>query len=126
MEDVSHAGEQNDIGYNIDAGDRIQKSLDVYVGEPVAQSIPGRGRIGYLDPDEGDSDDCYRFSVCEEQTITASLASSQSYDFELINHEGDPVGNNYIATKTSWHFIHIFANEGAGTGYYTFDRSAAS
>ena len=43
-EDVKLAGEENDIGYNCDAGDRIQKSLPIYPGEPIDQRVPGRGR----------------------------------------------------------------------------------
>ena len=37
---------QNDIGYNVDAGNEVRRSLPVYIGEPVDHSVPGRGRTG--------------------------------------------------------------------------------
>ena len=113
------ADEQNDIGYNMDTGNRIQKGLPVYVGEPVDQSIPGRGRTGTLDPTD-DEDDWYVFSVCEGQTIQASLSSSDNYDFELCNTVGSPVGKSYTADITGKYFIHVFASEDAGSSEYTF------
>jgi len=60
IEEVKLAGEQNDIGYNIDAADIIQRSVDIWVGEPVDERIPGRGRTGSLEPNNGDSKDCKR------------------------------------------------------------------
>jgi hypothetical protein len=120
-EDVSFAGEQNDIGYNVDVGDRIQKALPLYVGEPVDQTVPGRGRDGSLDPDRGDSDDWYRFSVCKGQRIDGSLSSGENYDFEFADYAGNPVGQSYTADKTGVYFLHIFANEGAGAGDYTIE-----
>jgi hypothetical protein len=120
VEDVSLAGEQNDIGYNIDAGDRILKSITVYVGEPVDQSVPGRGRTGTLEPDGGDSEDWYRFSACEGQSIQASLNSGEDYDFEFYDYEGGSIGQSYTADITGLYFLRIFANEGAGTADYTF------
>jgi len=119
-EDVSLAGEQNDIGYNCDAGKNIVRSIPVYIGEPVDQSIPGRGRTGTLDPDSNDNDDWYLFSLCEGQSIQASLNSGEDYDFDLVGTDGNPVDHSHIATETGIHFIHIFANDGAGTGDYTF------
>ena len=47
-EDVSYAGEQNDIGYNVDSGDTIFRALEIYAGEPVEERIPGKGRTGTL------------------------------------------------------------------------------
>ncbi len=119
-EDVSLAGEQNDIGYNIDAGDEPRRSIYVYVGEPVDEA-PGRGRTGYLDPEEHDEDDYYKFSVCEGQTITASFNSAENYDFELVTPDEDIVDSGYIAPETDWYFIHIYSNDGADAGEYTFD-----
>ena len=119
-EDVSLAGEQNDIGYNIDAGDKLLKALPVHAGEPVDMSVPGRGRTGTLDPDAGDSDDWYLFSVCEGQTIQISLTSSEDYDFELADTVGNSIGQSYTADMTGQYFLHIFANDGAGASDYTF------
>jgi hypothetical protein len=62
-EEILFVGDQNDIGYNTDAGKVIFKSFPVYVGEPVDQSVPGRGRIGTLEPDGGDSDDWYMIGI---------------------------------------------------------------
>ncbi|MEA2054230.1 MAG: hypothetical protein U9O96_03810, partial [Candidatus Thermoplasmatota archaeon] len=118
-EDVSLAGIQNDIGYNVDAGGNVLKSLPIYVGEPVDQSVPGRGRIGTLDPGGNDEDDWYSFSVCEGQSIQVLLSSSEDYDFELADTGATPVGHSYTADVSGTYFIHIFANEGAGTGDYT-------
>ncbi|MCK5030106.1 MAG: hypothetical protein KAR64_01440, partial [Thermoplasmatales archaeon] len=113
-------GDQNDIGYNTDAGKAIFKSFPVYVGEPVDQSIPGRGRTGTLEPDGGDSDDWYKFSACEGQSVQASVNSGEDYDYEFHNYEGDPVGQSFTADATDVYFLHIFSNEGAGTADYTF------
>jgi len=121
IEDVSMAGDQNDIGYNVDSGGRITKSLPVYVGEPVDQTIPGNGRTGTLDPDDNDDADWYLFSVSEGQTLTASVSSSEDYDFEFSNSVGEPVGHSYTADATGLYFINIFANDGAGAADYTFD-----
>ena len=116
-EEASLAGEQNDIGYNVDVGKEPRRSSYIYVGEPI-DNAPGRGRTGYLAPDDGDSDDCYKFSVCEGQTIIASLSSSENYDFELITPDEDVVASGYTATETNWYYIHIFANNGADAGEY--------
>jgi hypothetical protein len=119
FEDVSFADEQNDIGYNIDAGNSIQRAIPLYVGEPADQSVPGRGRSGSLDP-SGDTDDWYKFSVCADQSIQASLSSSDNYDLELCDATGVPVGQSYTADITGFYFLHIFANDGAGSSDYTF------
>jgi hypothetical protein len=111
--------DQNDIGYNIDAGDRILKALPIYVGEPIDQTVPGRGRIGSLDPDNRDTEDWYYFSVCEGQTIEVSISSSEDYDIEIVDYEANPVGKSYTADVTGNYYIHIFANEGAGAGDYS-------
>ncbi len=119
-EEVVLAGEQNDIGYNVDTGDQVRRALPVYVGEPVDARVPGRGRTGSLDPTKGDNDDWYSFSVCEGQTIQASLQSSENYGFELADVDGITIESGYTAEETGTYFIHIFANEGAGAGEYTF------
>jgi len=121
-EEVLLVGDQNDIGYNTDAGKAIFKSFPVYVGEPVDQSVPGRGRAGTLEPDGGDSDDWYKFSVCEGQSVQASLNSGEDYDFEFLDFTGEiTLDHSFTADATGTYFLHIFANEGAGTGDYTFD-----
>jgi len=125
-EDVMFAGEQNDIGYNCDAGKSIVRSIPLYVGEPVDQTVPGRGRTGSLDPDSNDKDDWYLFSVCEGQNIQASLNSGENYDFELLGNDGVSVGQSYTADVTGLYFLHIFANDGAGTGDYILSVTLGS
>ena len=120
-EDFSLAGEQNDIGYNCDAGDDIKRPFRVYVGEPVDQNKPGSGRTGRLDPDDGDEADWYMFSVCEGQALSATLDTSEDYDYEFSDSQGDPVGQSYIAVETDEHFFQIYAKDGAIGGDYTFD-----
>jgi hypothetical protein len=119
-EEVLLVGDQNDIGYNTDAGNAIFKSFPVYVGEPLDQSVPGRGRTGTLEPDSGDSEDWYVFSACEGQSIQASLNSGEDYDFEFFDTDGSSAGQSYTADITGLYFLRIFANEGAGTADYTF------
>jgi len=126
VEDVSLAGEQNDIGYNVDVGKNVVRSFDVYVGEPVDQSVPGRGRTGTLDPDGGDKDDWYKFSVCEGQSIQVSLNSGEDFEFELADATGVAVGQSHTAGVTGLYFLHIFSNDGAGTGDYTFSVTLGS
>ena len=114
------ASEYGDIGYNIDVGNNIVKSLPVYVGEPVEEGVPGRGRTGTLDS-SSDDQDWYAFSVCEGQTISVSLTTSEDFNYELSNAIGEPVGHSYTADITGIYFIKIFANSGAGE--YTFGIS---
>jgi len=122
IEDVSMVGDQNDIGYNIDVRNNIAGGLFIYVGEPV-DNAPGRGRIGTLEPNSGDPEDWYRFTACEGQTIQASLSSSQSFGIEICDTTGTPVGQSYNVVETGFHFLHIFANDGADTGEYTISVS---
>ncbi len=86
-EDVSFAGEQNDINYNIDVGNTLQRSLPVYPGEPI-DLAPGRGRTGSLEPDNGDAVDYYRFTVCEGQTIQTSITSDDVYTLTIHDLTG--------------------------------------
>ena len=111
--------EQNDAGYNIDVGDRILKALPLYVGESVDQTVPGRGRKGNLDPSAGDEADWFYFSVCEGQTIEASVSSSEDYDVEIYDSSANPVGKTYTADETGNYYVKVYANEGAGAGDYT-------
>jgi hypothetical protein len=117
-ENVNLAGEQNDLNYNIDAKNSIIGSLFIYPGEPV-DAAPGRGRTGTLDPSEGDTQDWYRFTACEGQTIQASIATSQDFALIICDTSGNPVGSSYTVVETGWHFLQISANDGAGTGDYT-------
>ena len=73
------------MGYNIDAKDKIASSLPLYVGEPVDQTVPGRGRQGTLDPANNDKDDWLVFSVSNGQKLQVSISSSNGYDVELAN-----------------------------------------
>ena len=118
IENVNLAGEQNDMNYNCDAKNSIVGSLLIYPGEPI-DAAPGRGRTGMLDPSEGDTKDYYRFTACEGQTIQVSLATSQNFAAELTDASGHPVGTSYTAVETGWHFLQVYANDGAGTGEYT-------
>jgi hypothetical protein len=120
-EEVALAEEQNDIGYHTDVKNNIVGSLYIYVGEPVDQTVPGRGRTAMLDPANGDDEDWYRFSVCEGQSIQESISTSQNYAAELCDVTGSPVGNSYTADATGFYFLHVYANDGAGTGDYTIN-----
>ncbi|GAG69528.1 unnamed protein product, partial [marine sediment metagenome] len=118
IEQSSFDGIQNDIGYNTDAGDRIQSSIPIYAGEPINENIPGRGRSGTLEPSNKDTDDWYRFSACEGQNIQASITSDQDYDCEIWNSVGTPVGISYTVEATGWQFIQVYAKENSGDGEY--------
>ena len=122
IEEVTMTGDQNDIGYNTDVRNSIAAGSVIYVGEPV-DNAPGRGRTGTLEPNNGDPHDWYRFTVCQGQSIQASISSSQDFGIELCDNKGTPVGQSYTALETGFHFLHVFANEGAGTGEYTISIS---
>ena len=107
-EEVAFAGEQNDIGYNVDAGDSLRRSYEFYAGEPVNERIPGRGRTGSLDPSSGDDADCYRFSVCQGQTIMFSVTPSQ-FSIELYDKNEELVPSGTKAGFTDWYFLKIFS-----------------
>jgi len=111
--------DQNDMGYNTDAKDKIASSIPLYVGEPVDQTVPGRGRQGTLDPDNGDKEDWFRFTVCAGQDIQASISTSESFVLELWNTKGVAVGQSYTADITGNYFARIYAGSGASTGDYT-------
>jgi hypothetical protein len=118
-EDVAFAGEQNDVGSNIDAGDVIQRSLPLFLGETVDERVPGRGRTGLLDPENGDDADCYKFLVCNGQQISVSVNN-----FEVqIYAKSDPTtpqGQTYTAVDTDYHFFEI---KGDTYGSYTISAS---
>ncbi|UCB59136.1 MAG: hypothetical protein JSV67_02215 [Thermoplasmatales archaeon] len=122
IEDVSFAGEQNDIGYNIDAGDTIYRALDIYVGEPVNERVPGNGRTGTLEPSDGDGEDWYRFTVCAGQNIQASVSSSQGFNSVIHDADGQPVGSSFTATETGRHYFRVYT-EGQNDGDYTMSIS---
>jgi hypothetical protein len=109
--------EQNDIGYNIDAGDRILKSMPVYISEPIEESTPGRGRTGTLDPNNGDEADWYTFTACEGQSFSATVSSGFSYEF--ADTTGNSVGQTVTADITGRYFFQVFSDTTAGQ--YTFD-----
>jgi hypothetical protein len=111
---------QNDIGYNVDAGDKLSRSYYVYVGEPVDDK-PGHGRMGYLDPQHGDEDDYYMFSVCQGQSISASVTSSENFVTRIFNIEEEELNNGYVAEETSWYFVNIHSDSEADEAEYTFD-----
>ncbi|RLF52049.1 MAG: hypothetical protein DRN24_03895 [Thermoplasmata archaeon] len=118
-EETTLAGDQNDMGYNTDSRSKIQTALPLYVGEPIDQTVPGRGRTGSLDPHSGDDEDWFKFTVCEGQTIQASITSSENYEIEIADTSGNPVGQSYTADETGTYFVHICANPSAGAADYT-------
>jgi len=122
FEDITMVGDQNDIGYNTDAGNNIFKGLNfpVYVGETIDEHIPGRGRTAMLEPGNGDSEDWYSFSACNGQSIESSLITNENFDFEIADPEGNPLGQIADAEETGKYFFHVIANEGANSGDYSF------
>jgi len=111
-EAVKLAGEQNDIGYNVDAGDKIAKSLPIFTGEPIDQTIPGRGRTGSLDPDSDDLEDWYTYSVCKGQQISVSVTGG--FNTEICDSKGISVGTSFTAVDTGRHFARVFTTTVAG------------
>ena len=116
-EDIEYVGEENDVGYNTDSGDTITRAFPLYVGEPVDQTKPGRGRAGSLDVSGGDDADWYRFTVCKGQSIQASVTGS--FSIALADHKGSTVSIPYTAVETDNHFVSI----SGGDGDYTFSVS---
>ena len=112
-ENVLLAGEQNDIGYNVDVGDNKQRALPVYVGEPIDETVPGRGRTAELDGSR-DKGDMFSFTVCEGQTITASVTSG--FNIQILNPSDEFVGTSYTADVTGKYYVKI----DDGVGNYTF------
>jgi hypothetical protein len=112
----------NDMGYNVDAGNRINTAAEMFVGERI-DDAPGRTREGDLDPNGGDSEDWYRFRACEGQTIQTSIDSSQSFGIEIADTTGTPVGTSYSVDVTGIYFVKVFSNEGSSVGHYTIDVS---
>jgi len=117
--DISMISDQNDIGYNTDAGNQIIRSIELYAGEPVDERIPGRGRTATLEPNNGDAEDWYRFTVCEGQSISASISTSQSFSVEIWDRTGTAHGTSFTAETAGFHFVRVFGNEGAADGDYT-------
>ncbi len=111
IEDVSLEGEQNDIGYNVDSGNKIYGSLNVYAGEPVNEKIPGKGRTGKLEPSKDDLEDWYYFTVCKGQNIEISVETDQNFNCEIYNTKGEVVGTSYTAIETGRHYLRVFTEE---------------
>ncbi len=112
------APEYCDIGYNTDS-QTIQKALlfPVYVGEPVDEKKPGRGRTGYLDAGNKDKEDWFSFFACEGQTMAATVTGG--FNIEFLDKSANPLGSSFTAEATEKYFVHIYTAEGVGT--YTFD-----
>ena len=118
---VSLAADHNDMGYNVDVSDTITRSLYLYVGE-VVDNAPGRTRTGYLDPNEGDTGDWYRFAVCEGQTIQVSFSGGPSgSQADLFDFSGSPISNGYTAPQTDWFFVHVHTSGSGGKQQYNLD-----
>ncbi len=111
--------EQNDIGYHIDAGDSILRAIPVYAGEPVDNRIPGKGRTGTLDPNNGDSQDWYYFTACSGQQLEVSVTGD--FSIELSNTIGEPVGESFTADESGRYFVCVSSDETSGS--YTFTIS---
>jgi len=109
--EVLSTGSHMDIGYNSDAGDKITRSYTIYPGEPVDETIPGRGRTATLST-SGDSEDWYSFNVCEGQVIQASISGA---NYELLDDKGEPVSSGYKAVNSALHFLRVYD----GSGDYT-------
>jgi len=124
-EDVLLVGEQSDLNYHVDCRNTIVGSLFIYPGEPV-DAAPGRGRTGTLEPNNGDSQDWFRFSACEGQNIQAGLATSEDFVIVICDTTGTPVGPSITADQTGWYFINIYANDGAGDGDYTISLTLSN
>jgi len=120
IEETSYAVEHNDMGYNSDTGDDARRAAMLFVGE-IIDAGPGRTRVGYLDPNQNDDSDYYRFPVMEGQSIFVSFSSSANYDYELFDPELNPISSGYTATETNWHFINVYSNSGAGSSSYNLD-----
>lgn len=105
-----------DIGYNADAGDRVLKYLTVYVGEPIDEHKPGRGRTGSLDATNRDTGDWFGFTACKGQKISASVTGG--FDLQLADVSGNVIENGYTVPETGRYFINIYTTDGVGT--YTF------
>ena len=114
--EVFLAVDQNDMGYNTDAKEKIGSSIPLYVSEPIDQTVPGRGRQGTLALDDGDKEDWFAFSACKGQSIQASISK---FKIELCDTKGAPVGQSYTADITGTYFVRIYADAGATAGDYT-------
>jgi hypothetical protein len=119
VEEVSMDEEQTDIGYNVDAGNSLRRSYECYIGEPVNENIPGRGRTGTLDPSDNDDADCYRFSACKSQTVTSSISSSQ-FVIEIYDENEQLIPSGSSVEETGWLFIKIYS-ENDQSGEYIFN-----
>jgi hypothetical protein len=121
IEALTLTGEHQDIGYNVDAGNAILQSSPIYIGEPVDETIPGRGRTASLDGGSGDRHDWYTFTACEGQSFSATVSNGFSYEF--YDHEGMVTGETLDTQATGRFFFHVFTE--SGSGEYTIDISAA-
>ena len=120
-EDVSLAGVQNDLNYNIDTGDEIRRALPIHINEPVEENIPGRSRTASLDPSERDDEDFYSFPACQGQTIDVSVSSSENYNIAVYSNDGFEVATPYTVETTGLQYVSVIADEGAGAAEYTVD-----
>ena len=118
-QEATLADYENDVGYNVDVGDTLRRSYEIYVGEPTDQRYPGRGRTGMLDPSSGDDADCYQFKACKGQQITYSLSSSENYEIEIYDKNEQIVESGNETEFTDTYFINIYAVSDEA-GEYTF------
>lgn len=122
--------DQNDGGYDGDAGNNIFRSVVIFPMEPI-DNTPGRGMEGMLSP-PGDGEDWYMFSVCEGQTIDITMTPTEDYDLEILDNTATVIASSYnsdttsesisyIATETINYYMRIFAKDETGEGTYTMD-----
>jgi hypothetical protein len=124
------AGDNDDAGWKVDAGNRFSSAKAVYPGELI-DDTPGRGINGKLS--STDVEDWYYFAVCAGQQITISLTVPLNFNFNLNlsnkddievasseNPDDDPESISYITgTSGRWYFCVNYVS-GTGTGRYTF------
>ncbi len=114
---LTEAPPYRDIGYNFDAGNDIRRSLTVYIGEPVDETSPGNGRTGYLDAENRDTMDWYRFVACEGQSFQSSVTGG--FLCEFVDKNGESLGQSFTAEKTDDYFFSVSTE--TGVGEYTFN-----
>lgn len=109
------SGDHCDIGYNCDAGNNIRVPHALYIGEPIDETVPGRGRTAKMDPSTGDTEDWYRFAVCEGQSLDISVTGGVTYEF--YNANGEAAGQSLTADTTGFYYLQISKDSGSEIEY---------
>jgi len=114
-----NSGSHCDIGYNYDAGDKARRSLQVFLGEPIIDTLPGNGRTGNLNSDDRDVSDWYSFWALEGQSFQATVTGG--FDYEFADIDAESTGETLYADRTGIYFFQVFTEDGSGD--YIFDIS---